>query len=319
MKKNYIILTHKNEVHIKRIIDILDDNDSHFYIHIDKRKPLSQFDILKSPIVTLVEDRVHCYWADFSLVQGTLNCIKQIIKDKRIHRTILLSGQCYPIANKEYINNFFDNNESDYITIMPIEEKWPDSYFKRIEDYKFILSQKRGDNMVVPYIFNFERNIFKTFAKYLILIKSAVQYKSIEPFKHFIRTFKKRKNPIKKAYAGHQWWALKGETLERIHNYIESTPEYIAYHTYSVCPDEMFFQTIIMELSKQFGDISTKPSITYVNWDRKNCNLPVTFETAGEDLDEVMNSVKDGHLISRKFIPDSPILDLIDKRAKHIL
>ena len=135
MKKNYIILTHKNEVHIKRIIDILDDNESHFYIHIDKRKPLSQFEILKSPNVTLVEDRVCCYWADFSLVQGTLNCIKQLIKAKRVHCTILLTGQCYPIANKQYINKFFDNNVSDYITVMAIEEKRPDSYFKRIDDY----------------------------------------------------------------------------------------------------------------------------------------------------------------------------------------
>ncbi|WP_075601960.1 beta-1,6-N-acetylglucosaminyltransferase [Saccharicrinis aurantiacus] len=317
MKKNYIVLTHKNQEHIRRIIDILDDGESHFYVHIDKRKPLSEFTLLNLPCVTIIEERVHCYWADFSLVQGTVNCIKQIVKDKRLYRTILFSGQCYPIKNKEAINTLFEGDENDYITIEPIEKKWPTSYFKRIEDYKFILSQKRGDNMVVPYIFNFNRNPFKTFAKYCILAYTAVRYGELAPIKHFFKTFRKRKNPVIKTYAGHQWWAFKGDTIKRINDYIINHPEYSEYHTYSVCPDEMFFQTILMELKQQHSDIITKPTLTYVNWDRKGCNLPVTFETPDVDLEEVMDAADKGYIFSRKFVPESPILDLIDSRAKH--
>ncbi len=308
--KNYIILTHKNADHIKRVIDILDDGESHFYIHIDKRKSLDDFKILRIPIVTLVEKREFCIWADFSLVQATLNCIYQIFKDKRPYRTILLSGQCYPIASREEFGEFFNNNKYDYLNIEPIAEKWPYSYFRRLEDYKVDLSIKRGDHMLIPYVFNFKRNIIKTFVKYAILVGHSIKKRKLKYIKEIGKTFKKRHNPMSENYGGCQWWALSGPTLEKMYHYLQNNPEYVNYHLETLCADEIFFQTLIMHLSKLHKEIKIKPSITYVNWTRKNCNLPVTF--VAEDIDEVLQQRKDNKLLCRKFEPNDPVLDLID-------
>jgi hypothetical protein len=56
-------------------------------------------------------------------------------------------------------------------------------------------------------------------------------------------------------------------------------------------------------------EIKIKPSQTYVNWERKNCVLPVTFND--KDFDELLNL---DQLWARKFDQDynEKILDLID-------
>ncbi len=309
--RNYIILTHKNADHIRRVIDLLDDGQSHFYIHVDQRKSLDEFKVLNIPIVTFVKERIHCYWADFSLVQATLNCIYQIIRDNRPYRTILMSGQCYPIANKEEIGTFFKDNRYDYMNIEPLSQKWPNSYFRRLEDYKIHISQKRGDHMLLPYVFNFKRNIFKTLVKYGILIQKSISHRDSRYIREIAKTFKKRHNPIKEEFGGCQWWALSGSTLLKMYNYLQNHPEYIQYHLDTLCPDEIFFHALIKHLAKEYKEIRIRPSITYVNWTRKNCNLPVTF--VSEDLEEVLEQRNDNKLLCRKFEPNDPVLDLIDE------
>lgn len=57
-------------------------------------------------------------------------------------------------------------------------------------------------------------------------------------------------------------------------------------------------------------DIKILPSLTYVNWHRKGCTLPVTFQK--DDLEELTRQC---NLFARKFDTefDTEILDLLDE------
>ena len=108
-------------------------------------------------------------------------------------------------------------------------------------------------------------------------------------------------------FGGGQWWALPMSKIRSILEFLDDHPNYLRYHQYTLLPDEIFFHSIMATL-----DGPVAPSLTYVNWDRKNTPLPVTFET--EDLEELkLASV--GKLFARKFdiTIDSTILDFLDQ------
>ena len=47
-------------------------------------------------------------------------------------------------------------------------------------------------------------------------------------------------------YFGSSWWALTGETEEWIINYLGQHEDYYIFYKNTVCPDESFFQTLVM-------------------------------------------------------------------------
>jgi len=77
-------------------------------------------------------------------------------------------------------------------------------------------------------------------------------------------------------------------------------------------PDEIFFHSILMHLKEKNDTLIIKPSITYVNWERKNTPLPVTF--IEDDFEELIEASKT-KLFARKLDLeiDEKILDLIDQ------
>ena len=46
MQKNYLVLAHKNPDQLYRMITALNDNVSHFFIHIDAKSPIAPFNYL---------------------------------------------------------------------------------------------------------------------------------------------------------------------------------------------------------------------------------------------------------------------------------
>src|SRR5690606_28979723 len=89
-------------------------------------------------------------------------------------------------------------------------------------------------------------------------------------------------------------------------------PDYMAYHRYSLLPDEIFFPSIIKHLEKDMK-FKIQPSITYTNWVKKGRSLPVTF--LEEDTAE-LEQVPSDKLMARKFnmSSESGILDILDKQ-----
>lgn len=318
MRKNYIILAHNKPKQLLRLISRLEDGQSFFFVHIDANVRLDNFDFLKSKKnVFLLDKRVKCFWGDISLVDATLLTIHEIISNGYLDGyTILLSAQDYPIVSNEKINQFFEENDGfDFIDCLPVEKIWDEAY-KRLSWYRVNALSARDDPFWLEP-FNWAKINSKNNIKLLFkLLKTTFNHRvNINIKINLLKLALNKRNGLGLNYfGGSQWFALSSKTLKSIMQFHKTNPGYHAFHTYTHVPDEIFFQTIIKHLQDSDSSIRLAHSLTYVNWKRMGCQLPVTFvESDFQELSIASNQ----KLFARKFDADrcSRILDMLDQNT----
>lgn len=308
MTKNYLILAHKNPIQLKQTIAQLDDTDSFFFIHIDLNANIEPFrEFITGENVIFIEKREKCLWGDFSIVKATIHLIEAVVNHNKGGFSILMSGQDYPIKSKTDINSFLKQySDYNFIECIPIEQKWNKKMVQdKVWHYHIIHSSKRSDsNSYAPFLHTDCKQKIRTLAHF---VKGRLSYENLLK----ILRFPKRKPFFDRLYAGSQWWAFNEVTLRKIHHFIkENHFDLENYFKYTSAPDEIFFQSIIMYLQQSDPNIQTKPSLTYVNWERKGCQLPVTFQST--DFEEITKQTNS--LFARKFDfdVDTEIIRLIN-------
>ena len=287
MEKAYIILAHKNAAQVMRLINALDDNQSTFFLHVDKKAETRQFKSLciARPNVVAVKS-VNTGWASFGLVEATLRALSAVAKHpKQFNFITLLSGQHYPIKSNHYINQFLSNTRYRIFleyTSIPNHQRWkPRGGLYRID--KYFLGMK-----------DYQRYT----AKALNFLSAHL------PFLR--RTFPQAMKP----YAGSQWFTIDNYTLHYILHTVRCNKAYSAYHRYTFAPDELFFHNLLLNADNQTIRTSiTNNNLLYMNW--------LDTDKAHPDVLTVLNfsQLQDSDaLFARKFDlkTDAAILDLID-------
>ena len=111
MHITYLILAHKNFAQLRRLVNVLLDQDASFVIHLDKKASLAEYQHHFPPAESqlhLLKKRLHTKWGSYALVQATLEGLKYIQKELPFtKRIVLLSGQDYPIKPLKFIKSFF--------------------------------------------------------------------------------------------------------------------------------------------------------------------------------------------------------------------
>ncbi len=291
MEKAYIILAHKNPDQLYRLIEKLDDQSSSFFIHIDKKVPLASFKNLTGlgNKIALV-DRVNTSWAGWSLVQATINGLRAVEEANRhFDRIILMSGQDYPIKSNYFINKYFTN--TPYRIFMehyplPNYTKWKKSGgMYRINKYFFGMN---GYQRLASKAVNFLANIF--------------------PF------MRRKVPPDTTIYAGSQWWTIDMNALQYILEFIRKNPAHLSFYKFSFAPDEIFFQTILLNSANEkiTGSILNNHK-RFMNWNNPSISHPEIL--LKNDFTAV---IKSDALFARKFdvSEDSEILEMIDKQRQ---
>lgn len=314
MEINYIILVHKNPEQLRRLVGKLNTTNSFFYIHVDKNVEIKPFIIELSIIknACFLENREKGTWGDVGIVKATINALQQITKEQRTGYCVLLSGQDYPIKSNAKIEAFLSKNYgTNFIETFPIPiEDWSEGGLERIQHYKFNLSDKRLDYILLPSILS--KDFYKQLKQNLRRIKALLKRKII-PFS----ILRKRNFPSYiKPFGGSQWWAIPIEMATKILWFLEQHRDYLDYHKSTLLADEIFFHSIIRHLACSDNNVIIKPSITYVNWKKPGVPLPVTFDT--NDFEELINQ-PDEKLLARKFDIniDDKILNLIDSHQHN--
>ena len=111
----YIVLCHKNATQVNRLINSLKNENTDFYIHIDKkvfkhlRKNLQE----DEQITILLEDEsVDVSWGHVSMVYAVLAAIRRIMNSPKVYDYVwLISGQDFPIKSTAEINKTLQNDE----------------------------------------------------------------------------------------------------------------------------------------------------------------------------------------------------------------
>lgn len=317
MQINYIILVHKSPLQLVRLITTLSNNNSHFYIHLDKNVDVLPFlketNELKQVSFLKEIEREFGTWGDIGIVKATINAIKKILLDDNKGQIVLLSGQDYPIQTNGNIYSFLNkNHEFSFVDSFALpNEYWLNNGLDRINSYKINLSHKRENFVLISSIFDKEFYSKKSIKKiYALLINGK--------FLELLNILKKRRFPKNlKPYGGSQWLTMTTQTAKKVCEFLENNPKYLKYHKYSLLPDEMFFQTILINLADKDDTIKIKNhSLTYANWTKKDCALPAIFEV--NDLAELLECKKSDKFFARKFDVnnDEEIMNLIDNSFK---
>lgn len=290
MKKAYIIIAHKNPVHLHRLINRLNDGNSDFFLHIDKKVEISLFqNIIEFGDVIHWTERFDSKWGSYGTIKPYLAAMRQI-REMAVNfdRIMLLSGQDYPIKSNADIDAFFTRSpHSVFINYFPIPnyDKWPGP-------------ARGGLYRVDKYYFGLEK---------LELLRSRAL--------NFLATylpFLRRKLPNgMKPYTGQTWWNIDMYTLNYILDYDAEHPEYMYFHRNTFVADELFVQMIIGNSTdeKLLQRIENSEK-RFTIWEKATSAHPKILDK--DDFDRISAS---DDLFARKFEEDdTEILDMIDSK-----
>lgn len=122
MKHAYLIITHRENVVLERLLMLLDKENNGIYIHVDAKTKNFDFEKIKKTVKLaklVFTNRTKVYWGDYSQVNAELVLLKTAIGGGRYDYYHLLSGQDLPIKNNSAINAFFEqNNGKEFVSIV---------------------------------------------------------------------------------------------------------------------------------------------------------------------------------------------------------
>ncbi len=294
MKIAYIILAYKNPRQLLRLTNALQSASSAFFIHVDKSSDFIPFKkaFATSPNNLTFTKREYSYWGSIGCVKACLNGLQQVlVSPERYDYLYFLSGQDYPIKSVSFIENFlFRNMNKAFIQCM----KLPDGCW--------------GGNGGIDRFTYYHYHKFKN--RNVIKIANRC-------LKYLHAFFPERKSPsyIRQYYGGEFYFGFNREVAKYIADFVDSHEDYMNFHKYTYCPDEIFFQTILKN-SEQCDKIRegiADKSMTYVDWSRPE---PRPAILTVSNFDSLLKSEK---LFARKFDckVDEKILDMIDEKIMN--
>ncbi len=306
MELAYIILTHKNHEQIIRLIQRLNTTHVKFFINVDKKatdeiyhhitKKFSNY-----PNVFFIK-RCRVYWGDFGMVEATLEGIKEIY---RRHITfdyvVLLTGQDYPIkTNDQIINVLQEAGDKSCISFNTLPMiGWPNGGLNRFEHWHFHVGDR---SFHFPEKYQFEHLILK----YLLNPTWSLIIRLFPLKRRFLNNFI--------PYGGSAYWCLSKDCIDYIYHFINHNRNYVNFFKTVLLPEEMFFQTII--LNSPFKEKIIKDDQKYIDWTKPNSPHPAILGV--EDFESLAKSSK---LFARKFdmMVDLEVLDMIDQQILGIM
>jgi hypothetical protein len=277
----YIISAYKYPGQLMRLIRRLHTDATSFFIHIDKKAGSVVYDQAVQGIQDLPNiyflQRYRCDWGGFGHVQATLEGIHEVMqRGIPFDYVILLTGQDYPIKTNDHIQDFLrQQNGKSFMDYFPLPSShWEGGGLQRVELWHVRFLNRH-------FLFPRDRDSF------------------------FKRKFPKMFRP----FGGCSYWCLSKEVILYIHQFTRQHPKFTNFFKYVDVPDEIFFQTIVMNSS--YASSIVNDDLRYILWKDWNAGSPSIL--LKEDLEGLASSPK---FFARKFDEnvDAEVLNLIDQK-----
>lgn len=274
MKYAICILAHKRPDFLEYMVKRLMSDNIEIYIHLDKKCNITDYHHIEN--VTFIHKRVKVYWGGRSMIKAMYNLIEHIILHTDCDYLIFISGEDYPVVSPHEYSKYI-NIEKNYIEYeMFPKSDWYSFGLNRINFYYLLASQKSLLNR--------------------ILIKT----------QKLIKLKRKIDNLPFDVYGGSQWININRPTAEYI---ISKWKSYYSFFRFCLIPDEMIFQTII--LNSNLKDTVKNTNYRYIQFDKTGSNA------AYLNIDDIENITNIKPLFCRK-IKDRVVIKTLDEfRAKR--
>jgi Core-2/I-Branching enzyme len=216
MKIAYLILAHRNPRLIKKAVECLSCEDVSFFIHIDAKVAINQFDSIRGKNVFFIDKRIAVYWGEFSQTEAIFLLVQQALAaSQHYDYLVLLSGSDFPLRSGRYVRSFLEKNQGgEFITIFKLPV--PGMPISRVNTLRFPSTR--------PIL----RFVFRALAKVGLAQRDHRKYLGdLQP------------------YSGHTWWALSRESCQYIMDFKQKHLEIAEFFKNTFASDEMLIHTIL--------------------------------------------------------------------------
>ena len=286
MKQAILITAYKDFKQLIYLVNLF-DNTFNIYIHIDKKSKLNKENLVvlqECPYVRYVGCFYKINWGGVNHLKAYLELCKLAFQDKDNQYFHLITGQDYPIKSIKYFNEFFkaqNNIRKDYL-----------EYHKLPFDG---LSGGGLDRLKYYHLNDFFN--YQSTKGYKNLMKIKYWQKKYN-FKRSLKGF-----GFKNFYLGSTYWSLSRKTLSYVIDYTLNKPNFFNKLKYSHCPEEIYFQTIILN-SKYAKNVVNK-NLRFIDWS-KGGSSPAYLS-----INHLNDIIKSDNLFARKIHSKSN--DLINR------
>ena len=275
MKIAVLIQCHKNPEQVNLMLEAMRNPSFIFFIHIDKKSAMKSRMIRRKDVIFLPDSyRVDVQWGKNSMVDATIHLLEYAQSKGDFDFYWLCSGQDFPIKSMDYIIQWFETHkENDFIQLFNTKnsgENHENNYDKRNAVYfpEWMLGKETWKRVIKRVYTELTGGYNRTYGW-------------------------ARRKPVNglRFYYGSSWICLTKRTLQWITRYLQEHPEYHQFFQHCNCPDESFFQTLVMN-SPYAG--KRADYLHYIEWPEGK-NSPKILTT--EDISKLAASDK---LMARK-------------------
>ncbi len=271
MKQHAILITaYKSAEQVADLIRAFPEG-FHFYIHFDRKSKESLESIRK-----LGGSRVHLFnsyhvnYAGLNHLKAILFLCEEALKNKDNAYFHLITAEDYPVKNAEGFEDAM-NSGKNYMECFSVPcDFWSgNGGLDRLSYYR-------------PYdLFNSKKRIGSYALIGLFKLQKALRVKRPISRKHL---------PLN---GGSTYWSLQRETVQGVINYSRTQPAFLKRLKHTFCPEEFYFQTVILRL--QNSDTIVNDNLRYTDWTSGRGGYPAFLDET--DFETVLASNK---LFARK-------------------
>jgi hypothetical protein len=249
MKQVFLIQAHKDLGQLNALIGQLRDDDFLVYVNLDRKCDIDPAGV--DPRARLVAKRIDVHWGAFSQVQATLNSLAQIVAEvPAFDKVIFLSAQDFPLlsnaALKAELARLAGHELLDTVAIGKAPGQWAADYRYQY----FYAGGGRAETLLVA------------------LLNKAMRAAGIK------RCMPGGMQP----YGGSSWWALSRACVCALLERLGREPGLLRFFRSVACPDEMFFQTLVM--NSPFRARVLGQNFRYVQWPENGARNPKVLDEA---------------------------------------
>lgn len=256
MKQVILIHAHKDRDQLNALVVQLAHEDFVIYVNVDAKSALDVARI--SPLARMVRKRIAVYWADWSQVRATLNSLAEIVEAvPEFDKVVFISAQDFPLLSNAALAHALDRMRgSELLEYAPLgRDGWACQ-----ERYQYFYLPRRGRlsafaNKVVP---------------------RAMRGLGLR------REMTGGMCP----YGGSCWWALSQPCIEMILARLKAEPSLERFFRTVACPDELFFQTVVMD--SPFAAKVVSNNFRYIAWPDSGACHPKILDA--DDFDNIAHS-----------------------------
>lgn len=253
----FLITAYKDKEQLLKLITKLCDMGKVF-VHIDKKSKELSIEELKAYGFsrTFFFSKYKIYWGNFNHVNAILDLIKLSVEDKDIDYIHLISGQDYPIKNKEEFENTFLKSNKIYMSCS--DDTIYGNEVRERYSYWYPITNGNPNNF-----------IFKVINKVCLTIQKKAGYKT-----NAIGEFAK-------IYKGMIWASMPCDVAKFVLEYWNQNKSFRNKMKHIRLCEEFLFQTILMN-SRYSGQI-VRESLRYNDWEHAVGGSPAVIDKSSYD------------------------------------